>query len=162
MPARAIVGSPERFYGKTVRFETRVSRWIDHRVWEMANGRLFVIKDVGVDPAPRPPELMRVIGTVYRFTPAAIEKRAGVNVEDHFFTDDFLGDDVAVVAQAVLRVNWPVSLPDWFWVWARWYLDRGEFADDGRFRSDADRPDAAPYPIPQWAWNRLQPIAGGW
>jgi hypothetical protein len=49
---------------------------------------------------------------------------------------------------------WPVPVPDWFWVWARWYLGRAEFADEP-LRSEATRPDAAPARVPDWAWRRL-------
>lgn len=161
-PVERIVRNPARFYAVTVRVRARVSRWIDHRVWEMAGGRLFMIKDRGVDPAPRPPERFRIIGTVYPMEPAIIEGRLGINIEDHFFADDFLDDDVAVVVRAYLRADWPVPLPAWFWRWARWYLDRGEFEDDGRFRSSVDRPEAAPRAIPAWGWSRLVTVVDGW
>ena len=157
-PVQQIIRSPEQFYGETVRFESQVSRQIDHRVWEMANGRLFLISDDPVNPPPRDGDVLRITGTVHPLTPEVIEDRLGINIEDHFFTDDFLADDVAVVVKALLRVEWPVPVPTWFWVWARWYLDHGEFADDRRFRSDADRPRSAPLPIPDWAWSRLQPM----
>jgi hypothetical protein len=55
--------------------------------------------------------------------------------------------------------RWPVPLPDWFWVWVRWYLHPAEFADEP-FRSSASRPDAAPRRIPEWAWLRLRVLLG--
>jgi hypothetical protein len=35
--------------------------------------------------------------------------------------------------------------PQWLWDWLRWYLTTD--------RDEADRPDAAPEKIPQWAWD---------
>jgi hypothetical protein len=67
---------------------------------------------------------------------------------------------VAGVASALLRGTasparpWPVPVPRWFWVWARWYLHHGEFKGQP-FRSRAGRPERAPYPIRDWAWRRL-------
>jgi N-acetylmuramoyl-L-alanine amidase len=56
--------------------------------------------------------------------------------------------------------TWPVPIPQWFWAWARWYLGRGEFADDRP--QDADvRPSAAPRYVPEWAWQRLRVLEGG-
>lgn len=54
---------------------------------------------------------------------------------------------------------WPIPVPSWFWVWARWYLGRDEFSDEP-FRSAETRPAAAPTHIPDWAWRRLDPIIG--
>lgn len=54
---------------------------------------------------------------------------------------------------------WPVPIPDWFWVWARWYLGREEFADDGSRHPDV-RPAFAPQYVPEWAWQRLRAILG--
>jgi hypothetical protein len=45
VPAQEISAAPERHYGEDVAIEAEMSRRIDHRVWEMANGRLFVIFD---------------------------------------------------------------------------------------------------------------------
>jgi hypothetical protein len=135
-----------------------VSNPIDHRVWEMANGRLFVIKDDSLGRAAVRGEAMRVWGVPVPFTKRAIELRRGVNIEDHFFTDDFLADDTAVISHWVVPVRWPVPLPGWFWEWAAWYLGRGAYAE-GPIRGDATRPAGAPARIPDWAWARLQPMA---
>jgi peptidoglycan hydrolase-like protein with peptidoglycan-binding domain len=62
-------------------------------------------------------------------------------------------------AQRTVR-TWPVPLPQWFWVWARWYLGRAEFADDGPQAPEV-RPPAAPRYIPAWAWQRLRVLQGG-
>jgi peptidoglycan hydrolase-like protein with peptidoglycan-binding domain len=55
--------------------------------------------------------------------------------------------------------TWPVPVPEWFWGWARWYLGRGEFADEGP--QAGSRPNAAPRYIPEWAWQRLSVMQGG-
>lgn len=64
---------------------------------------------------------------------------------------------VVPAASAQTADEWPVPLPDWWWVWARWYLGRAEFADEP-LRSEATRPDAAPDRIPEWAWRRLEAL----
>ena len=56
--------------------------------------------------------------------------------------------------------TWPLPIPQWFWVWARWYLGRGEFASDGP-QAAGVRPSTAPGYIPEWAWQRLSVIQGG-
>lgn len=61
---------------------------------------------------------------------------------------------------AIRRRPWPIRIPQWFWTWARWYLDRSEFRDQP-FRSRETPPDAAPLPIPDWAWVRLRLLAAG-
>jgi hypothetical protein len=53
--------------------------------------------------------------------------------------------------------DWPLPLPQWFWVWARWRLGRGEFARYGP-ASAAHRPTVAPMLIPAWAWARLRAL----
>lgn len=55
--------------------------------------------------------------------------------------------------------SWRVPIPNWFWVWARWYLHRAEFLDEP-FRSEDARPEAAPDRIPEWAWRRLRVLLG--
>jgi Beta-lactamase enzyme family len=49
---------------------------------------------------------------------------------------------------------WPLPVPRWFWVWARWYLHQGEFRDLP-FRSRTSRPANVPDPMRDWAWRRL-------
>jgi hypothetical protein len=49
---------------------------------------------------------------------------------------------------------WPLPVPRWFWVWARWYLHQGEFRDLP-FHSRTSRPVNAPHPMQDWAWRRL-------
>jgi N-acetylmuramoyl-L-alanine amidase len=56
--------------------------------------------------------------------------------------------------------TWPLPVPQWFWAWARWYLGRAEFADDGPRAADV-RPAAAPRYVPAWAWQRLRVLNGG-
>lgn len=48
---------------------------------------------------------------------------------------------------------WPVPIPAWFWVWARWYLGHDEF--EGHQQDPKLRPKGAPETIPYWAWARL-------
>ena len=55
-------------------------------------------------------------------------------------------------------LEWPLRVPQWFWPWARWYLGRSEF--EGQARNPAVRPAAAPVPIPDWAWRRLNVLVG--
>jgi hypothetical protein len=62
-------------------------------------------------------------------------------------------------AERTVRL-WPRPVPNWFWVWARWYLGRAEFADDGP-RVTAARPASAPRYVPAWAWQRLRVLMGG-
>ncbi len=57
------------------------------------------------------------------------------------------------------EVSWPVPLPRWFWVWARWRLGRGEFKRYGP-ANRARRPKIAPRIIPAWAWDRLRVLLG--
>jgi peptidoglycan hydrolase-like protein with peptidoglycan-binding domain len=52
-----------------------------------------------------------------------------------------------------------VPIPSWFWVWARWYLGRGEFDQAGP-KDDDVRPATAPRVIPTWAWWRLTALLG--
>jgi hypothetical protein len=61
-------------------------------------------------------------------------------------------------ATSVTRL-WPAPVPHWFWTWARWHLGRGEFADQA-LRDPALRPQAAPRPVPEWAWQRLAHMRG--
>lgn len=108
--ADEIGGAPKRYYvlaavGEAVTIEAQTSRRIDHRVWEMGGGRLFVIFDRGIDPAPGPGDALRVSGTVYPLQKAVIEGELGVNIEDRFFTDASLSDNVAIVADEVARIG---------------------------------------------------------
>ena len=41
-----------------------------------------------------------------------------------------------------------VSIPEWYWPWADWYLNTKRAKDE--------RPEAAPDKIPDWAWDYLQ------
>jgi peptidoglycan hydrolase-like protein with peptidoglycan-binding domain len=59
----------------------------------------------------------------------------------------------------LVRKIWPVPLPKWFWVWARWYLGRSEFAVDGP-QNPHVRPPSAPRLIVEWAWRRLAVLQG--
>jgi hypothetical protein len=102
---RQIVSDPQGYYGEEVTVESTVSREIDHRVWEMADGRLFAIKDEPVDPFPRNGERLRLTGTVRPLERRTIEDELGINIEDHFFTDDFLADDVALVVETLERLE---------------------------------------------------------
>lgn len=52
--------------------------------------------------------------------------------------------------------TWPVPLPDWFWIWARWRLGEGEFK--GKARGASERPSEAPTRIPPWAFDRLKAL----
>jgi hypothetical protein len=57
---------------------------------------------------------------------------------------------------------WPVPLPPWWWLWARWFLGEGEFKQVGP-RHAPSRPTRrrpgditmAPAKIPEWAWARM-------
>lgn len=81
-----------------------MSRWIDHRVWEMKDGRVFVVYDRGAQTAPRPGDVLRVTGQIQPFDRSVLEGELGVNIEDHFYDDDFLQDDVLVVASDIERL----------------------------------------------------------
>lgn len=105
VPAQRIIDTPQSYFGKEVTIEAEVSKQIDHRVWEMANGRLLAISDRGIDPAPRRGELLRVRGAVHPLERGRIENELGVNIEDYFFEDPFLADDVAIVAEDVSRLG---------------------------------------------------------
>jgi len=102
-----LLGDPEGYAGETVTVESAVSNPIDHRLWEMADGRLFVVYDRGLDRGLAEGEQLRVTGAVYDFDRQTIEGELDVNIEDHFFTDDFLQDDVAFVAESVERLDSP-------------------------------------------------------
>jgi hypothetical protein len=81
-PVHEIVGDPERFVGRTVVGEAAVSNPIDHRVWEMANGRLFMIEGDSAQPPPKPGQVLCVEGTVCPLRPATIEGELGIDIED--------------------------------------------------------------------------------
>ena len=51
--------------------------------------------------------------------------------------------------------GWPVPLPAWYWVWARWKMGVAEFKPYGPSYGPL-RPAAAPKLIPLWAWRRLK------
>jgi lipoprotein-anchoring transpeptidase ErfK/SrfK len=55
--------------------------------------------------------------------------------------------------------HWPIPVPSWFWPWARRYLGRSEFAENGP-ANPAARPPSAPRVIPEWAWRRLAVLLG--
>lgn len=57
-------------------------------------------------------------------------------------------------------MHWPTPLPTWFWVWARWRLGRGEFAEYGPANQNV-RPPNVPIKIPSWAWERLKLLVYG-
>ena len=156
-PVSAIVRHPARYYGKAVWIQATVSKHIDHRVWEMANGRIFAIKDDSTHPAPQPGDVFRLAGRIWPLKRSVIHGRLGIPIEQHFYTDAFLRDDTVIVVHHLLRVHWPIPVPHWFWPWANWYLHRGAYAGKP-FRAAASRPASAPYRIPQWAWNRLLAI----
>ena len=103
--ASDVAGNPQAFFGDEVTIEARVSNPIDHRVWEVAEGRLFVIFDRGVDRGLEKGERLRVSGTVRPLERSVIEGELGVDIEDHFFGDAFLKDDVAIVADEVTRLQ---------------------------------------------------------
>jgi hypothetical protein len=105
VPVQRIIDAPESYFGEEVTIEAEVSKQIDHRVWEMADGRLIAISDRGVDPTPRRGELLRLTGSVHPLEKGSIEDELGVNIEDHFFADPYLDDDVAIVADDVLRLG---------------------------------------------------------
>lgn len=46
-----------------------------------------------------------------------------------------------------------MTIPAWFWTWARWYLGRSEYK--GHARDPKLRPASAPTRIPAWAWAEL-------
>lgn len=100
-----ITAFPERFFGEDVTIESDVSNPIDHRVWEVANGRVFVIYDRGLDRGLEEGERLRVSGTVRPLERRMIEDELGIDIEDHFFDDAFLDDDVALVADDVTRLQ---------------------------------------------------------
>lgn len=100
-----VLEHPDRFLGEQVTIESEVSRPIDHRVWEMAGGKLFVVYDRGLDRGLEEGERLRVEGTVRPFDKETIEGELGVNIEDHFFTEPFLADDTVVVAETVTRLG---------------------------------------------------------
>lgn len=100
-----LVSKPRRYYGRRVTFLAKVSRRMDHRVWEMANGRIFAIYDPGLAQAATEGEKLRITGKVWPLRKRVIEQKVGVNIEDHFFSDGFLRDDVAVVASAAMRLG---------------------------------------------------------
>lgn len=100
-----LLAEPERYAGETVTFEAAVSNPIDHRVWEMAEGRLFVIYDRGLSSGLAAGERLRVTGSVQDFDQETIEGDLGVNIEDHFFDEPFLRDDTAFVAESVERLG---------------------------------------------------------
>jgi len=100
-----IASQPKTYYGDQVTIETTVSKKIDHRVWEMADGKLFVIYDPGMTHAPIPGDRLRVEGTVRPLEKSTIEGRLNVNIENHFFSDQFLSDDATIVASNVTRVG---------------------------------------------------------
>jgi hypothetical protein len=54
---------------------------------------------------PTTGESLRVSGTVHPLDKATIENEIGVNIEDHFFDEPFLDDDVAIVADDVTRLG---------------------------------------------------------
>ena len=85
--------------------EGEVSNPIDHRVWEIADGKLFVIYDRGLDRGLEQGQRLRISGTVQPLERRTIEGELGINIEDHFFDDAFLDDDVAVVADEVTRTG---------------------------------------------------------
>jgi hypothetical protein len=101
-----LVAEPEGYYGQETTIEAVVSRQMDHRVWEMAGGRLFAIYDRGFSQdAPSPGDRLRLTGTPEPLDQARIEGELGVNIEDHFFAEPFLQDDVAFVAEDVERLD---------------------------------------------------------
>ena len=100
-----LLAEPERYAGETVTFEAAVSNPIDHRVWEMADGRLFVVYDRGLSSGLAVGERLRVTGSVQDFDKETIEGDLGVNIEDHFFDEPFLRDDTAFVAESVERLG---------------------------------------------------------
>lgn len=100
-----LLAEPERYAGETVTFEAAVSNPIDHRVWEMAEGRLFVVYDRGLSSGLAVGERLRVTGSVQDFDKETIEGDLGVNIEDHFFDEPFLRDDTAFVAESVERLG---------------------------------------------------------
>lgn len=65
--------------------------------------------------------------------------------------------------QLTMSRDWPIPVPDWFWVWARWKLGVREFKVFGPGRGP--RP-GAPVPKPgplwatryAWAWRRLRAL----
>jgi hypothetical protein len=105
--ASAVAANPEAFFGDEVTIEAPVSNPIDHRVWEVAEGRLFVIFDRGLDRGLEQGERLRVSGTVRPLERSVIEGELGIDIEGHFFDDAFLEDDVALVADEVTRLQPP-------------------------------------------------------
>lgn len=98
-----VVDDPQSHYGESLTFESRVSNAIDHRVWEMANGRLFVIRDESVQPPPENGEVLRITGTVRQFDKQTIEGELGIDIEGRFYDEPFLEDDVVIVVEALER-----------------------------------------------------------
>lgn len=104
-PVGEITADPRRHYGDEVVVETTVSRQIDHRVWEMAHGRLFAIRDEPLHPLPTTGERLRLRGTIRPLEKQTIEAELGINIEHHFYTDPFLADDFAFVVASVERLD---------------------------------------------------------
>jgi hypothetical protein len=102
--ASDVATNPEVFFGEQVTIEAQVSNPIDHRVWEMAAGSLFVIFDRGLERGLAQGERLRVSGTVRPLERSLIEGELGIDIEDHFFAEAFLEDDVALVATDVARI----------------------------------------------------------
>jgi hypothetical protein len=48
---------------------------------------------------------------------------------------------------------WPIPVPPWFWVWARWQRERFLYATRAKWMHA--RPVNAPKRVPDWAWVRL-------
>lgn len=103
--ASEIAEEPDRYVGDHVVVEGSVSNPIDHRVWEIADGRIFVIYDRGLTRGLERGDSVRVSGTVHPLERETIEGELGINIEDHFFDEPFLQDDVALVAHDVVRLE---------------------------------------------------------
>jgi hypothetical protein len=89
-----------------VTIESPVSNPIDHRVWEVTDGTIFVVYDRGLDRRRLDEgELLRVSGAVWPLERLVIEDELGINIENHFFDDAFLDDDVAIVADEIARIQ---------------------------------------------------------
>jgi hypothetical protein len=103
--ASDIADDPDRYLGDDVVVEGSVSNPIDHRVWEIADGRIFVIYDRGLRRGLERGDAIRISGTVRPLEQKTIEGELGINIEDHFFDEPFLQDDVALVADDVVRLE---------------------------------------------------------
>jgi hypothetical protein len=103
--ASDIAGDPDRYLGDDVVVEGSVSNPIDHRVWEIADGRIFVIYDRGLRRGLERGDAIMISGTVRPLEQKTIEGELGINIEDHFFDEPFLQDDVALVADDVVRLE---------------------------------------------------------